>query len=128
MRDGQLAGIAAQILGGCVRTSVRLVNQHRVPGLLARGLSLIIKVPRFLCLALRVALDEDAAVAIAPVADQVARLQIRRLASGFGRLVVNRNHGGSNCFGWNRIGRRSVAEVSVLWEPNHIIAAVRVLL
>ena len=123
-----MAGIADQIFGGCVRASVRLVNQDVVPGLIARGLSLIIKVPGFVCLALRVALDDDAAVAIAPVADQLARLQIRRLASGFGRLVVNRNHGGSNCFGWNRIGRRSVAEVSVLWEPNHIIAAVRVLL
>ena len=128
MRDGQLAGIADQILGGCVRTSVRLVNQDVVPGLIASGLSLIIEVPGFVCLALRVALDDDAAVAIAPVADQLARLQIRRLPSGFGRLVVNRNHGGWNCFGWNRIGRRSAAEVSVLWEPNHIIAAVRVLL
>ena len=89
-----MAGIADQIFGGCVRASVRLVNQDVVPGLIACGLGLIIEVPGFVCLALRVALDDDAAVSIAPVADQLARLQIRRLPGGFWRLVANRNHGG----------------------------------
>ena len=123
-----MAGIADQIFGGCVRASVRLVNQDVVPGLIARGLGLIIDVPGFVCLALCVALDNDTAVSIAPVADQLARLQIRRLPSGFWWLVANRNHGGWNCFGWNRIDRRSPVEMCALWEPDDIIAAVRVLL
>ena len=69
VHNRQLAAIADQILGRRVRAGVRLVNQDVIPGLIARGLSLIVGVPGFVCLALRVALDNDPAVSITSVAD-----------------------------------------------------------